>query len=301
MRKSILIKNLSDISCSKQDYDYLRKKINCKSYNCELIKKDFYDPTFLRAFIAILVLNGNSTIIINYKEYTISRNNIILLSALHLFNFKQSSLDFKCEFLFVGEEFINDMDSTDMIYRRIRYGVKMFNKPILLLKDYDAELIYARIKAVDSAICNFNHLYYKDFVLNQLISFYLDLSNIIDSDGIINSNFIDLNRYECIIKDFVDLLVSNYAREHRLNFYAKKLNISSHYLNLIVKRITGQSASDFIYQMLFSKARYLLISSKLSVAEICEILNFSDQSAFGKFFKRKAGVSPANFKKVLVK
>ena len=49
--------------------------------------------------------------------------------------------------------------------------------------------------------------------------------------------------------------------------------------------------------MLFSEARNLLTHSKLSVQEIATTLNFSDQSSFGKFFKRKAGISPVDFRK----
>lgn len=73
--------------------------------------------------------------------------------------------------------------------------------------------------------------------------------------------------------------------------------MSPHYLTLIVKHVTGQSASDFIFEMLYSEARNLLTHSKLSIQEIASKLNFSDQSSFGKFFKRKAGVSPFDFRR----
>ena len=82
-----------------------------------------------------------------------------------------------------------------------------------------------------------------------------------------------------------------------MEFYASELNLSSHYLTLIVKQVTGQSVSDFIYEMLYSEARTLLSHSKLSVQEIAAKLNFSDQSSFGKFFKRKSGLSPKEFRK----
>ena len=75
------------------------------------------------------------------------------------------------------------------------------------------------------------------------------------------------------------------------------LNLSAHHLTQIVKLVTGQSVSDFIFEMLFSEARNLLTHSKLSIQEIATTLNFSDQSSFGKFFKRRAGVSPIDFRK----
>ena len=88
--------------------------------------------------------------------------------------------------------------------------------------------------------------------------------------------------------------------EHKVDFYAAHLNLSAHHLTQIVKLVTGQSVSDFIFEMLFSEARNLLTHSKLSIQEIATTLNFSDQSSFGKFFKRKAGVSPVDFRKDIV-
>ena len=75
-----------------------------------------------------------------------------------------------------------------------------------------------------------------------------------------------------------------------MDFYAAQLNLSAHHLTQIVKLVTGQSVSDFIFEMLFSEARNLLTHSKLSVQEIAATLNFSDQSSFGKFFKRNKGL-----------
>ncbi len=36
---------------------------------------------------------------------------------------------------------------------------------------------------------------------------------------------------------------------------------------------------------------------QLSIQQITQKLNFSDQSAFGKFFQRRSGISPAIFRK----
>lgn len=99
---------------------------------------------------------------------------------------------------------------------------------------------------------------------------------------------------------FIELLAIHYREEHKVDFYAAQLNLSSHHLTQIVKLVTGQSVSDFIFEMLFSEARNLLTHSKLSVQEIATALNFSDQSAFGKFFKRKTGVSPVDFRREVV-
>ena len=137
--------------------------------------------------------------------------------------------------------------------------------------------------------------YRDEVILNRLLAFYLDTSDIIDRQELLPA---DSARDQNIVKSFIELLVANYRQEHKVTFYSSRLNISEHYLSLIMKRITGQSASDFIFGMLYSDARSLLATSKFSIQEITSILNFSDQSAFGKFFKRRSGISPLDYRKL---
>ena len=104
-------------------------------------------------------------------------------------------------------------------------------------------------------------------------------------------------RYETVTKSFIELLTMYYREEHKVSCYASKLNITPHYLTWVVKRVTGQTASDFIFEMLYSEARNLLTHSKLSIQEITTKLNFADQTSFGQFFKRNSSLSPIEFRK----
>lgn len=296
MAGKIQIKNIRDVFFDNVGVRGMKDKINCVELNRDTIDSQFSDPMYLNAFVGILVLSGTSTIEINYKSYPIKSDTIILLSVSHLFSFKECSIDYKCKYLVVSKEFMDDMDATDMIYRRIKYGAKLYNHPILKLKYTDCTLLNERVNAIDKAIANTDHFFHKEMILNSLFAFYLDLSNIIERRSTDAYNDINLSRYENIIKSFIELLVTNYRAEHKVEFYASQLNITSHYLTLIVKRITGQTVTDFIFEMLYSEARNLLTHSRLSVQEIALQLNFSDQSSFGKFFKRKSGIAPSDFR-----
>ena len=59
---------------------------------------------------------------------------------------------------------------------------------------------------------------------------------------------------------------------------------------------TGKTAAYFLGGMLYAEACRLLTRTDYTAQQIAEELNFSDQSAFGKFFKSKAGVSPHIFR-----
>ncbi|MBX0331629.1 hypothetical protein K3G39_00085 [Pontibacter sp. HSC-14F20] len=63
---------------------------------------------------------------------------------------------------------------------------------------------------------------------------------------------------------------------------------------LVVERLTSQTVSGFIFQKLYSEA-----ATATQTIDSADSLNFSDQLTFGKFFKRKSGVSPRQFRKEL--
>lgn len=85
---------------------------------------------------------------------------------------------------------------------------------------------------------------------------------------------------------------THYKQEHYIAFYARELSISPSYLSRIIRKTTGKTAAYFITGLLHAEACRLLLHTDLPIQAIADELNFSDQSAFGKFFKANAGVSP---------
>ena len=297
MKNTVHILSIGDLFPRTLPPGSLRGKIQCAVTGEPDIRARFSPAMFLNASTFLLVLAGDASIRINYNLYTLNARSAVLMSASHLFHFESCSAGFRCLWLLVSKEFTDETDSTDMIYRRIRYGVKLYNTPVVPLHENDAALLADRLASLDRAIDDSSHLYYRDVVLNRLFAFYLDLSNVIDRQTEWSEEK-NPSRYESIIKSFIELLVVHYRKEHQVEFYASHIPVSAHYLSLIVKRITGQSVSDFIFEMLYSDARRLLAASGLSIQEIAALLNFSDQSSFGKFFKRRAGMSPADYRKL---
>lgn len=296
MKSGIHIKNIGELFPDHDETSDLRKKVNCLTIGYQDVISQFSSAVYFDALISILVLSGTGTVCVNYRAYPLGVDHLLVLSSSHLFNFGDCSSDFKCLCLLVSKEFIHEMDSTEMIYHRVKYGVRLYSTPLVKLGRDNAVLLSRRMSAVIETIDRSDHFYYKEMVLNSLFTFYLDLSNVLERYAVAHSEG-NLTRYESTIKSFIELLVAHYREEHKVEFYAARLNLSAHYLTLIVKRVTGQSVCDFVFEMLYSDARTLLTQSKLSVQEIATLLNFSDQSSFGKFFKRKAGVSPVDFRK----
>ena len=93
------------------------------------------------------------------------------------------------------------------------------------------------------------------------------------------------------------LIHENYARERSLNFYADIMCISPKYLSTIIKESTSRSAAEWIDEYVMLDAKNMLRFSGMNIQQVAYALNFRNQSAFGKYFKLLAGMSPSQFQK----
>lgn len=93
-------------------------------------------------------------------------------------------------------------------------------------------------------------------------------------------------------------LVRDGAVEHRnVEYYAKRLNISSRYLFKICKANGGMSPKQAIDYVIVGKTKKLLLTTGLSFLQISTELLFPNQTAFTEYFKRNVGITPSEFRK----
>lgn len=269
--------------------------LNLFDWNYPLLKVYYDEEVYLKSTLFILVQKGKATLDINHQLYVIEPFDIVLLSFGHFLKIKKASRDFKCRVLYVSNEEANQMYSVDMLYKRVKYGVKMYKNPLFKPTDNQFSTLLKRMDLLEDFINEENQLYRKEKLLNGLRIFFLDLSNSIELSDY-GSEEEKPSREEIYFQRFLELVSQFYKSEHSVDFYANKIFITPHYLTLIVKKFTGQTVSDLVYHLLYTEAKIMLQNPNFSIQQIAEELHFSDQSAFGKFFKRKSGKSPREFR-----
>ncbi len=102
---------------------------------------------------------------------------------------------------------------------------------------------------------------------------------------------------------FEDLLTTYYQNDDfnvsvlpSVQYFAKKLSVSPHYLNDMLKNLTGQTTQQHIQNQLIEKAKELLSITDLSVSEIAYRLGFEYPQSFSKLFKNKTSLTPLEFR-----
>ncbi len=111
------------------------------------------------------------------------------------------------------------------------------------------------------------------------------------------SNFQIEETHNRILLEFKKSVNQHYKTQHSTSFYADKMNLSSDYLNRVIKSKIGKTTKDYIQSRIIIEAKRLLYFSDMSNKEIGYELGFSEPSNFSAFFKKTTGLSPSIFKK----
>jgi AraC-like DNA-binding protein len=98
-------------------------------------------------------------------------------------------------------------------------------------------------------------------------------------------------------KSFLQVLEQHYRQPKGVEFYAEKLFMTSRNLNMICQRVMHQSVSEIIETRKLLEAKNLLISTDKTIAEIGFELGFNEKTYFTRVFKKKAGMTPSDFRK----
>lgn len=103
-----------------------------------------------------------------------------------------------------------------------------------------------------------------------------------------------------IYNRFITSVFTHCHAERTVAYYASEQHLSPGYFSVVIRRQSGQTALKWIETVTLSKIKQYLRRPDLSLKEIAELMNFSDQSAFGRFFRQhQNGVPPSEFRKSL--
>ena len=105
-----------------------------------------------------------------------------------------------------------------------------------------------------------------------------------------------ISRAEQICGQYLSLVEMHCRTQHTVEWYASQMCLAPKYLSNVVKRTLTISPNKCIDKALMRQAKSLLSSTSLSIQEISDRLGFQNQSHFGTFFRRHAGMCPKSFR-----
>ena len=245
----------------------------------------------------ILCREGRLRLEINNTAYAAAKDSIVLLGPETTIKLLDSKI--QCDFyvLFFSQQFMRDINidlnavDNRFLASRPQPVIQLSKDESLLMQDFMSILHKNATFKKNSATLTFTKNVSR-CVMEAIVYHLMRIgSKFIDKKMPREKRPLRTN----YVKEFVSLVVKHHQEDRSVAFYAKKMFISPKYLSLIVKETTGRSASQWIDDYVIIAAKRMLRFSGKNIQQIAYELNFPNQSAFGKYFKRVTSLSPTEF------
>lgn len=95
-------------------------------------------------------------------------------------------------------------------------------------------------------------------------------------------------------KDYIDMHMD---RQMMLKEVAEHVHLNPSYFSVIFKEQTGLTFSEYVTRKRIQKAKQLLLTTSIPVAEIAETAGYQTAKYFNKIFKEYEGLTPGQFRR----
>lgn len=114
---------------------------------------------------------------------------------------------------------------------------------------------------------------------------------------IINGNW-NAGDYTEFVKKYIE---EHYMKEIQLGDLALVAHVSPSYLSVRFKKEMGISFTEYLVTYRVNKARELLANSSAPYKEIAQAVGYTDYVQFSKMFKKRTGLTPGEYHKIVFK
>ena len=245
-------------------------------------------------FIIIMQLEGSSRIRINSTDYNIHGREVLLIppNAIRQYQELQPGNHF------AGLAFTTGFLARSGFNKKHADMLDFFsaNLPCIVLNASDFNRLLSMLQLLQRKYTSTDDMLDQQVIFHLFLAFLYELRSVYVRSN--NDKKIQLTRKEDITMRFVKLLADSFREERSVSFYAGQLNVTPRHLTQTVKEVTGKSAGELIDETVIMEAKILLNDVSLTLAQVAEHLYFSDQFFFSKFFKRNAGITPSQYRKL---
>ena len=239
---------------------------------------------------------GSTTHIINGKQIVLNSGEILILSQGASQEVLPAGInDIAINFIILPEFFdraLSMMESEQAVIRDFLTGcLKSGNSPIDFLYFQASESLPVQ-NLMENLIWSIIHKR-KNAEKTEQITVGLLFTELINSPQMIDSG---RNSYEQEILINVLTYVDEHYKEGSLYELSDNLNVNYTWLSKMVKKMTGQTYTELIWQKRLERACHLLINTNMSVADISVAAGYENISYFHRIFFKKYQMTPRKWR-----
>jgi AraC family transcriptional activator of pobA len=259
------------------------------------IREKMFHPARSTHFALHLNLGPALEIKYNLISYSVPKNSLFIIhpGVIHVVKVVEHlptiSLGFTHDFLAASMLHKKHVDALGFLSPQ--------SDPLFLLTNEETQTLYTLMVYLREMANNSDHPFKEEMIYHGFNLFMLEVGALARKYRVNEEQ--GMTRQQDILTRFLKLLAEHFKEERSVQFYANALFMTPKHLTKTVKEMTTKTCGEFIDEMVIAEAKILLGDLSYSVGQVADYLHFSDQFFFSKFFKRRTGLSPKEYKNSL--
>lgn len=236
-------------------------------------------------YMICLVVSGTGSHLIDFERIDIIPNRLFFLKPEQV-HFWQLDTGVKLAVVQYSPDFLTELFNPNSLA-----GINNPSRSYFDLTEEDASSIFRNIEKIHSEY-NAGKTNSLHIVQATLFILLTELMRMVESG---ETKKMPGKKTE-IAGNFKKLVDHKFKEVSSVADYARLMNITPNYLNMVVKEVTGLTANEIINKRLLLEAKRMIIDRNKDITQIAFELGFNDPSYFARFFKREEGISPTQFR-----
>ena len=224
----------------------------------------FRFPCRIDAFIIGVGTEGETSVSFNLHEFRLKKDSMFIFTPKNILQVNSQQY-FKADVIAISPDFMRRINID--IKNMMPLFLKFVENPTLALTPEESRSMRGMIAQIERETRGPETHFSFDIVSGLIAATIYKVGDIMyhylaeHPEGQNNSH----NRAEEYFKQFTHLLGEHFREERSVGFYARQLCITPKYLTTLIKRISGQSVSEWIDNYVILEAKTLLKYSTMSI------------------------------------
>jgi AraC family transcriptional regulator, transcriptional activator of pobA len=248
-------------------------------------------PVKLNAVVSIICTKGHIDGTLNLKKFTAKAPCLFIVLADQILQCDYFSDDFSGLSIIMSKSFLEDL------FVDIQVSMPLFrsvlDNPWILLNQEELKSMLEYFFLLQRTVRRKENPNLQETLKHITLGFFYGIGYRFHMD----SEESQKSKQDILVEKFLAIVKENYRKQRMIEFYSEKLFLTPKHLSRVIKVRSGKSAGEWIEDHVMLEAMALLKSTDKTIQQISDELNFQSQSFFGKYFKRRTGISPKEYRK----
>lgn len=255
--------------------------------------QDVPEQVRIFGYIGILIIQGSANVNVNGKRVELHAHDFFIGTPNIVFADSYMSADFVMSGAFIA------LESAHLVERELMKALvlrsKLNESEVLHLDDVDYNAMMQYFNLLQDKLAD------ESLPERELVMRYLFNAGIYEFTGRLKRYYTNMPAEDdsqvksasVIFSRFASMLDGEPLKNHPVQWWAERLNITPKYLSFVCRKVVGKTAGQLISNAIIRDANALLQDPSLNIKQIADQLGFCNQSHFGTFYKRHTGKAPS--------